>query len=600
MNKLLYISTAIAASAALTSCDDFLDTELLTQKTSGNFPATETEADEVLTGIYAHLLFEDPETSSAYYAAQLASDDCLGGNLSYSNNCATNFLMYTGSLNGYSGLWDRCYTLIHRANSALETLHNVQVWSSETEEKRHYGEVYFLRGITYYELAQMFGGVPLRLETSTDNLPRAEVDEVYYQIAEDLKQAIELLPNKNYFYGDAMTGHATKYAAEAYMARVFLFYTGRYGKTELPNGITKSQVVAWLEDCINNSGCELVSDQRNIWAYTNPTSQDNEGGFSYAYVVNNGLRWEGNSCKETLFANKHSLQSTWTYTWWTNTVCQFYSPSGDNNTSADGVSYPFGQGWGAGPVCPAMVKEWQAWSYQQEFLDGYTEDPRLTGSVWSYRAFDPNNKGTVIKDFRLCDDEPDYTVSTRYYEQTGYFNKKYINILAYNGSSCVNFGLVMYPGITSQTSQSLTSIQDLIHMRFADVLLMHSELTETADGLNKVRARSHLAPVSYSLENIKNERRFEFAFESLRWWDILRWSGPSLTEAGNLLNKQNDFQLINAAQLVNMVNFDYAARLQKTQGYWPIPQTEIDLSEGLLEQNPGWDASAMFSDWNNM
>ena len=36
-----------------------------------------------------------------------------------------------------------------------------------------------------------------------------------------------------------MTGHATKYAAEAMMARVFLFYTGRYEKTELPNGTTK-------------------------------------------------------------------------------------------------------------------------------------------------------------------------------------------------------------------------------------------------------------------------------------------------------------------------------------------------------------------------
>ena len=117
-------------------------------------------------------------------------------------------------------------------------------------------------------------------------------------------------------------------------------------------------------------------------------------------------------------------------------------------------------------------------------------------------------------------------------------------------------------------------------MRFADVLLMQSELEQNADGLNKVRARSHMAPVSYSLEAIKAERRWELAFESIRWWDLLRWSGTSLQEAGDALNKQNDFKVINAAVIVPMVHYDYAARLQKTQGYWPIPQDEIDKNNG--------------------
>lgn len=154
--------------------------------------------------------------------------------------------------------------------------------------------------------------------------------------------------------------------------------------------------------------------------------------------------------------------------------------------------------------------------------------------------------------------------------------------------------------MSNQTSQSLLNIADLIHMRFADVLLMQSELEQNADGLNKVRARSHMAPVSYSLEAIKEERRWELAFESIRWWDLLRWSGPSLKEAGDALNKQNDFKVINAAVVVPMVHYDYAARLQKTQGYWPIPQDEVDLSNGVLKQNPGWDASAQFNDWNNL
>jgi len=600
MKNFIYLSL-ISVVLLLGSCNDFLDSEDLTRKTSANFPANEKEADEVLTGIYAHLLYESPESESSTYIAQLAGDDCLGGNLSYSNNCATNFLLYSGSLNTFSGLWDRDYTLINRANQAIQEFPNVKEWSSKASENRHYGEAYFLRAFAYYELAQVFGPVPIRTTPNNDNVPRASIDSVYALIASDMQRAIDLLPDQNYFYGSSMTGHATKYAAEAMMARIFLFYTGRYGKEVLPNGITRQQVCEWIDDCVNNSGNSLVSDQRNIWCYTNKATEDNPT-YRYAYVQNRGLHWEGNSCKETLFAAKHNLLSNWTYTWFSCTDAQFYSPSADNYSKTQ--SYPFGTGWGAGPVSPAMVDDWKAWSKSQTFTDGYTEDPRLTGSIWSYRAYDANDGTTVLFDRRLDSDEPDYTVSYRYYEQTGYFNKKYININAADStgsaSSITSFGRIMYPGISSYTSQALLQIQDYIYIRFADVLLMQSELEHDATGLNRVRARSHLAPVPYSLEAIKNERRFELAFENLRWWDLLRWSGPSLEEAGQALNKQNGFTLINASKVEKMCYYDYAARLKQTQGYWPIPQTEIDLSNGVLTQNPGWDASAMFKDWNNM
>lgn len=307
----------------------------------------------------------------------------------------------------------------------------------------------------------------------------------------------------------------------------------------------------------------------------------------------------GNGSIETLFANKHNMKSNWNYTWWTNTCAQFFSPSGDNYSQAS--SYPFGSGWGAGPVAPSMVDEWEAWSKSQKYINpGQTEDPRLTGSIWSYKAMDPNTKGNVLMDARLDNTEPEYTVSYRYFEQTGYFQKKYININASNGGKFIPFSLKMYPNMSTQTSQSLLNVSDLIHMRFADVLLMQSELKQDAEGMNRVRARSGLAPIAYSLEALKQERRWELCFEGLRWWDMLRWSGPSLEEAGRELNKQNNFNVINAAVIVPMVHYDYATRLKQTEGYWPIPQTEIDISNGVLTQNPGWDATAQFIDWNKM
>ena len=169
MKKILFIASAILI--LLSGCENFLDSELLTEKTTANFPETEKDAQEMVTAIYAHLLFESPETSSQYYIAQLAGDDCLGGNLSYSNNCATNFLMYSGNLNTFAGIWDRCYTLINRANNAINTMENVKSWSSESERNRLFGESYFLRAMAYYELAQVFGGVPLRTTLESTNLP---------------------------------------------------------------------------------------------------------------------------------------------------------------------------------------------------------------------------------------------------------------------------------------------------------------------------------------------------------------------------------------------------------------------------------------------
>lgn len=611
MKKYIAVFTILAAGC-LAGCKDFLIMESLTQKSTENFPYTEAEANELITGIYAHLLFEDPERSSYLYAAQLASDDCLGGNLEASNNCATNFLMYT-NLNTQHELYLRCYRQINRANVAIATLDNVEQWSNAQERDRCFGEAYFLRAFAFNELVQMFGGVPLRIDhTVTEKLPRASVDDVYAQIASDLKNAIELMPNRIYPGNSPMAGHATKYAAEAMMARVFLFYTGRYDKTELPGGITKAQVIEWIDDCVDNSGHALVSDQRNLWTYTNKASEDNTQGHKYNYVLNNGLEWEGLNSIETLFANKHKLRgNSWTYTWFSNTVAQFYSPSSDNSSIDGGEGYPFGRGWGAGPVSPAMVSEWKEWSAQQTFMDGLTEDPRLTGSIWSYRAKDPNNEGNILFDRRLTDDEPDYTVSYRYYEQTGYHQKKYINIMSCQNANANDpgkepnyvirsFSLQLYPDIPTTVGASLNNIADLVHIRFADVLLMQSELKEDAAGLNLVRARSHLAPVGYSLDAIKNERRWELAFESIRWWDLLRWSGPSLEEAGDALNRQKGFTLLNAAEEVPMVVYDYKARLKQTQGYWPIPQTEIDLSGGLIKQNPGWGPEALFTGWRNM
>ena len=54
--------------------------------------------------------------------------------------------------------------------------------------------------------------------------------------------------------------------------------------------------------------------------------------------------------------------------------------------------------------------------------------------------------------------------------------------------------------------------QDLVLIRFADVLLMHAEMTRTIDGINRVRTRAQLPPIlAYTDEALRSERRYELA-----------------------------------------------------------------------------------------
>ena len=126
---------------------------------------------------------------------------------------------------------------------------------------------------------------------------------------------------------------------------------------------------------------------------------------------------------------------------------------------------------------------------------------------------------------------------------------------------------------------------------------MHSELTETATGMNQVRARVGLPAVSYSFPALQKERRFELAFEGLRWGDMRRWGDNYAISA---LTGQLGHTIWNRGVQTIMKDqgAGYSARYQATRGFLPIPSSEVDLSDGVLKQNPGWGPEAVFGSWN--
>lgn len=557
MKKILLY--CLLAMITLSGCESFLDTENLTKKDSSNFPSNEADMETSLAAIYA-VITSINSTETIFLAGDIASDNRFGGGGQNDRSFQAITRLKRDSQNQFSGAWSRNYQGVFRANNLLEQLDRI-VWSSEAQRNIIEGETLFLRGHIYFDLCRMFGRVPLLTGTEMVNSPRAEADALFAQIGSDLKRAIEILPSTPYSTADnKRLGHATKWAAEALMARVFLFYTGYYQKESLPlvggGSVSKQQVIGWLEDCVNSSGHGLVPDYRALWTYSNPAT-------SVDYKYAKGVKWEAETGdnEETVFAYKYSILADYAHTQYSNPIILTSSLRNGGGQDYE-KTYPYGPGWGAGPVNTQL---WEDWKEMEP------EDIRREASILDVR--NPEE----IEGYSWGED--------RMMEETGYWNKKYIAINAHRAKNDGTMELVKYSCVLygRTPDYKLDNTQDLVLIRFADVLLMLAELKKDAAPMNLVRARVGLAPVNYSDETLRQERRFELAFEGVRYYDLLRWH-----IAGTVLPRKNGVEIRNNSVKTEIDLSDLATRLKETGGFFPIPQSQIDLSNGVLVQDPAW------------
>ncbi len=548
MKRIIYYSTLLALMLSFSSCgDDILERENLYQLDESSYYSNPQQIEEALNAVYGALPTEHG-FSSEILVAELMSDDRFAGGGPEDINAQglDEFSLTKDGL--FDNLWAEAYKGIFRANMLI--LHFDQAeFEDQEQHDQLLGEAHFLRAYFYFRLARFFGTCPLITDpTGEKNLPKAPVEDIFTQIATDLKTAIGIMPAKT--YDNFVSGHATKWAAEALMARVFLFYTGTYNKDSMPlneGTVTKGDVQTWLVDLIDNSGHKLVSDFRNIWPYAH--NKD------YAFKRDNNLKWVGEDPKtgntETIFAIKYGPFASWGgKLHYANQVPLFMGFRGLNNT-------PFGKGWGWGTVNP------QLWD---SFEDG---DLRQAGSIINI-----NN----------TEEGPEFLDKYKpggwnAQQETGFFNKKYVPITEKaDDGKWYGMYYLMYGGTANI---QLWNLNDQILIRFADVLLMAAELDcpNAQQYLDEVRARAGLGSVPVTLDNIKKERRHELAFEGLRYHDLMRWH--DLESAFAVVK---DIPILNA-KVPDVYNQKYRP---ETNGFLAVPPSQIRISGGILEQNPGW------------
>jgi len=587
MKKINIILSTLAAAGMLSSCD--LDSVSMTEQNDSNFPLDAADASSVLAAIYQNnnRVNANPQLSFLY-AAMLASDDQYGGGGNNDLQMQSFDVLGNVGQDATREFYSTRFEGISRANSFINMVDGLSM--DENDKNQAKGEALFLRAYYYYELASMYGIVPLVTNPPEYTIPKTHA-ELWGQILLDLYTASQIMPAVRH-----TDGHVDKYCAEAMLGRAWLFYTGFFGNGEsiaqlvsstynpltsvtLADGttLTKDQVIAAIDDCVTKSGYDLEGDFRELWAYTNRCTLKDipEGVLGITAEDKDGdkkLHWaeDDNAVgKESMFAVKFNKLASWSTTigYGNGFALHFGVRDADNST---GSAFPFGQGWGAGPVATNLVEDWVA----QE-----PTDKRYAASVIATSNFTKRSA--------------DFT------QETDFFATKICSVIAKNddGTFADQFEAIMYgtDGYINSNLMQTGAMHDLILIRFADVLLMQSELKEDATGLNRVRTRAGLNEVPYSLEALQNERRWEFAFEGIRWNDIRRWH-----IAADALDKQQNKKIyVGQVERQNSPQLGgYKARYEATAGFFKIPETEINLNNGALKQNEGWGTDAQYSAFN--
>ena len=626
MKKYLLSSLAVLSAATLfTSCNDMLDTDpRVTEMTSATFPGKPADVEALNAATYSIMNTlgggdQSGICNNPFYWWCIMSDECYGSGGLQDNVNKSLHHFTTASANQYEQDFILLYGGISRTNNMIETIDNVP-WTEDQKAQRNQllGEAFFMRGFYTMLLTQMYGDVPLITSTTITDEMQQQVsaeEKIYPQILSDFVSAKNLMKAER----ANGSGHADKFAAEAFMARAWMFWAGFYKKQlDLSSGdatmelveqegcaagtkLAKADIVTALKDIVNTGGYKLCKDFRSLWQYSNSFLWDEahddalaaEGKRQYAFIKDMDRAdcfdqpGMGNGNTEEIFQIQFMNASSWniggTYCnprMYSNYLSCFWGlrNGATNDNGKRTKTYPFNQGWGQGtPSCNL----WDDW--------------------------DNGDKRKLATMIDLENELESYTYEKDDNEESGYACKKYAEVNLWANASDNDAWWEQCEGYSTSAlgnPQQGDHFEDFYLMRYADVLLMLSELTGDASYMNEVRARVGLPAISYSLKALQDERRWEFALEGLRFNDLRRWSGINAGTgcmAAKALQAQEGKTITclgkKNSQTLKHMTCSWAKRYADTNGFLPKPQKQITLMNNAMKQNPGWDENTPAAEW---
>ena len=578
------IILAIIVSLSFAGCKKYLDYQPQ-GAVSANGLTSPTAVDGLATAAYAGIANDwwDAPITSNWEWGSIRSDDAYkgGGGLNDQQQMDKyeQFYLVNASNNGagdfgFPGAWIRAYAAISRCNAALRALNNLTDAEFPKRQTR-IGEMHFLRGHMFFLLKVLFRNIPWFDETATnDQIIKTSNtmsnDSLWQKIEGDFQAAVNVLPVTQ----PGEPGRANQLSAKAYLAKALLYHAYTQDDNYNVTGVDPAkltQVVNLTNDIINSGIYSLNTD----FAYNFLDGHDNgpESIFAIQYSINDGTAIGGRlnmSTSLNYFAGAPQYG-----------CCAFHIPSQNlvnaYKTDASGL--------------PMFDHFNDPGTEMKDSIDFWTNgvDPRLdhtvgiAGHPFKYNAALPydhsweRDNGDYggfgsMKDLQLATCACFKKLGPFYGTSVNYDIIRYDDVLLMQAEAQIQLG---------NPAAALPLINQ-IRARAASI----SPLVKKLDGTYPSNYRIDVYKPGVNIATwdqatafkaLQWERRLEFATESPRFFDLVRWGIAAQT-----LNSYFAIEKVRHPFLQN------AAFTKNQHEYFPIPQEQIVFTNGLYQQNKGY------------
>jgi len=547
MKKNLILAILIAIFLLPACNKGFLNREPQDALSNATLWQSAADANAALVGVYSGQPDYEYYSGNGWASgSEVAFFDCMSDNaysqypwdgIQYFGNGSIN----PTSTSGYAAnLWD--YVAITKCNYFLANIGACPM--DATLKAQMIAQVRFIRAYEYFILSQLYGAVPLVTTQLTPvqanavvRTPKATITA--FILSELAAAATDLETTST----GADVGHITKGAALALKARVELY------EADYKDCITDEQAVMGLGYSLDPSYSDLFRIQNQ---YANP-----EIIVAAQYVEN---------------------------------------PS----ANANGV---------IGVFPSNSMGGWSSVTPLQSMVDGYemangkviTDPTSGYDPTHPYTNRDPRLAATIL--YPGAPYIPSGGTTALYYDPLDASSADYYQ--SGNNTSPTGYEVVKYTSHLSDFDNLFQSGLNMTIIRYAEVLLSDAEAkiesnqidASVYNDINLVRNRAGMPSVDQSVYNsqttlrslIRRERRVEFAFEGLRYFDIQRWgigtqvmNGPVYGAQLGTVNATTGQYTI-TGDSIKVETRQFAAK----NNLWPVPQSEININKALT-QNPGY------------
>lgn len=540
LKNILFLGGLVLAT---TSCDDFLNQPPKDLLSSDGFYQSTAQAEQGILGIYADL--RQSSDNTFLHMSEFRSDNVWvnpqpNGQRDYSD---IGTFRAGAELGTYEAAWNMWYKVIYDANVAIQKISGA-TYDQPAVQKQMLLEARFLRGWAYFELARLFGNVPMITEpiapsvanTTEQSDARTIIDKV---VIPDLEAALEL-PARGQVAnatGKAVPeqGRADKVAAAAMLARVYMTLAG------FPFNDTSAQAKAkgYLNTVLAKKSdywAPNITEWRKQWTpdYNNKYSifaiQYRTGGTGNpsifnlvktlppSYTAGVGVR---------LFGNDVFVEKSLRY--------EFDKVYSGGKKDLRGEGWSILDGYEAEPNTPAYAST----------TSTYTDEDGVTRTVADNSMF-----------YKTLPSKPKM-------DELG-LTMNYSSLKDYYDWPC---------------NYAVLRIEDMMLLN-AEILCADGNYSEAVQIVNEIRQRAGCDPVTASsaqeaLKYVKRERRIELMGEGVRWFDQVRY---------------NTWQDDTKAKFARYNNPEGTSASDVANGryLYPIPQNQMAITPGLYKQNAGY------------